>query len=372
MTKQNTQKSVRHEMLDITHATASYEGWMRDCTAVISSDIQSKHQQMRESPFLFLRGTFYRWAQVWPSVCADLRGAPKVLAVGDLHVNSFGTWRDAEGRLCWGVDDFDESYPLPFSNDLVRLATSLKIVDDSGALTSKFKAGCEIILEAYRETLKRGGRPIVLAEHESSLEKLGIAAIKPPQDFWSKLLDRPAVNRGVPNDARMALEKMMPAKLAGKIVRREAGMGSLGQQRFVAIAQWNGGCIAREAKAMVPSACVWLSATPGRHQSFYEKTMQSAVRSHDPFQTIVGRWLIRRLSPDSNPVEIEDLPKERDESTLLRAMGCETANVHLGTKGSGKAILRNLDGKKASWLRSSAKEMSKAVEWEWKKYAKSG
>jgi hypothetical protein len=100
-------------------------------------------------------------------------------------------------------------------------------------------------------------------------------------------------------------------------------------------------------------------------------TKPEAMRSHDPFQTIVGRWLIRRLSPDSNPVEIEDLPKERDESTLLRAMGCETANVHLGTKDSVKAILRNLDGKKASWLRSSAKEMSKAVEWEWK-YAKSG
>jgi hypothetical protein len=304
--------------MNIIEATTSYEHWMRSCTPIVEPHLRSKHAQMKDDLFCFFRGSFYRWAQLFPELCPDLRSDPEIVAVGDLHVSSFGTWRDSEGRLCWGVDDFDESYPLPFSNDLVRLATSLKIVDDSGALTSKFKAGCEIILEAYRETLKRGGRPIVLAEHESSLEKLGIAAIKPPQDFWSKLLDRPAVNRGVPNDARMALEKMMPAKLAGKIVRREAGMGSRGQQRFVAIAQWNGGCIAREAKAMVPSACVWLSATPGRHQSFYEKTMQSAVRSHDPFQTIVGRWLIRRLSPDSNPVEIEDLPKERDESTGLR------------------------------------------------------
>src|ERR1039458_5738131 len=41
---------------------------------------------------------------------ALLRDAPKVLAVGDLHVGSFGTWRDTEGRLSWGVDDFDESY----------------------------------------------------------------------------------------------------------------------------------------------------------------------------------------------------------------------------------------------------------------------
>jgi uncharacterized protein (DUF2252 family) len=34
---------------------------------------------------------------------------------------------DIEGRLCWGVDDFDESYPLPYTKDLVRLATSAKI-----------------------------------------------------------------------------------------------------------------------------------------------------------------------------------------------------------------------------------------------------
>src|ERR1019366_10507375 len=198
------------------------------------------------------RGSFYRWVQLFPELCPDLLQDSKVLAVGDLHVSSFGTWRDSEGRMSWGVDDFDESYPLPFTHDLVRLAVSLKIVNDSGALTSKFKQGCDIILEGYRETLKQGGRPFVLAEHEASLEKLGIAAIKPPKHFWSKLLDRPAVRRGLPDDARTALERMMPApKLDYKIVQREAGMGSLGQQRFVAIAEWNGGCVAREAKAMV-------------------------------------------------------------------------------------------------------------------------
>src|SRR5579862_1064511 len=244
--------------MNIVEATTSYERWMRSCTTLVEPHLQSKHAQMKDALFSFFRGSFYRWAQLFPELCPDLRSDPKVVGVGDLHVSSFGTWRDSEGRLCWGVDDFDESYPLPFSNDLVRLATSLKIVDDSGALTLKFKGGCDILLDSYRDTLKRGGRPIVLAEHESSMEKLGIAAIKPPKDFWSKLLDRPAVNRVVPSDARRALAKMMPAKLEGKIVRREAGMGSLGQRRFVAVAEWNGGCVAREAKAMVPSAYVWL------------------------------------------------------------------------------------------------------------------
>ena len=28
--------------------------------------------------------------------------APQVLSVGDLHLENFGTWRDADGRLVWG------------------------------------------------------------------------------------------------------------------------------------------------------------------------------------------------------------------------------------------------------------------------------
>jgi uncharacterized protein (DUF2252 family) len=112
---------------DIKKATATYEQWMRECTPTVESDLRTKHSEMRKSVFSFLRGTFYSWAQLWPTVCTevctDLCAAPKVLAVGDLLVNSFGTWRDSEGRLCWGIDDFDESFPLPYTNDLVRLAT---------------------------------------------------------------------------------------------------------------------------------------------------------------------------------------------------------------------------------------------------------
>ena len=39
--------------------------------------------------FPFFRATFYRWAQLYPEVCADCADAPEVLAVGDLHVENF-------------------------------------------------------------------------------------------------------------------------------------------------------------------------------------------------------------------------------------------------------------------------------------------
>jgi hypothetical protein len=173
---------------------------------VVETHLRLKHKQMRKSLFLFFRGTFYRWAQLWPEVCANLRDAPKVLAVGDLHVGSFGTWRDTEGRLSWGIDDFDESYPLPYTNDLVRLAASVKIVIDSEHLTIRFKEGCSAILEGYQKALKAGGCPFVLAELAKNLERQGVEAFEPPDGFWEKLDHLPVVNHGLPRDAKKVLQ----------------------------------------------------------------------------------------------------------------------------------------------------------------------
>jgi uncharacterized protein (DUF2252 family) len=64
---------------------------------------------MAQAPFSFLRAAFYRWLQVFPETCPDLAEAPVLLAVGDLHIENFGTWRDVDGRLVWGVNDFDEA-----------------------------------------------------------------------------------------------------------------------------------------------------------------------------------------------------------------------------------------------------------------------
>jgi hypothetical protein len=85
--------------VDIVEVTRHYERWLAQRMRLVNSDLKLKHQRMAENPFSFLRATFYRRAQGWPEVCADLAAAPTVLGVGDLHVESFGTWRDVEGRL---------------------------------------------------------------------------------------------------------------------------------------------------------------------------------------------------------------------------------------------------------------------------------
>src|ERR1700722_19573133 len=102
--------------MNIVKATTSFEGWLRGKIPVVEADLKDKHGLMAEGEFRFFRGTFYRWAQLWPKHCKEMANAPSVLAVGDLHVNSFGTWRDRVGRLVWGVDDFDQAYFLPYTN----------------------------------------------------------------------------------------------------------------------------------------------------------------------------------------------------------------------------------------------------------------
>jgi hypothetical protein len=120
---------------------------------------------------------------------------------------------------------------------------------------------------------------------------------------------------------------------------------------------------------LLPSACLWLTEHIEEGQRYYKQAIESAVRSHDPFQIVGGRWLTRRLSPDSNPIEIADVPKGRDEEKLLCAMGSEAANVHLGSKRQVAKILKDLQKHKAGWLRDAARSMAKATVDDWKKYA---
>ena len=102
-------------------ATEHYRMWLSTKITLTNEEWEKREERVAKStPFEYLRATFYRWSQWWPTVCEGLNNAPLVLGVGDLHVENFGTWRDAEGRLVWGVNDFDECYCLPYTNDLGR------------------------------------------------------------------------------------------------------------------------------------------------------------------------------------------------------------------------------------------------------------
>jgi uncharacterized protein DUF2252 len=348
--------------MDIRTSTLAYEKWLASQTTIVGSDLIRKHQRMGESAFVFLRGTFYRWIEQWLTVCARLADAPPLPAVGDLHIENFGTWRDAEGRLIWGVNDLDEAAVLPYTNDLVRLATSAVLAAREGHLDLRLGEICDAILDGYATSLNRSGEPIVLAERRRWLRDVALNDLRDPKKFWTRMKALPAVQgRGaagaVPHDALRAL---LPRGVTYSVRRRIAGVGSLGRQRFVALAEWEGGFIAREAKALVPSAADRGAARVAR------QLIETAVRADDPFWTIHQSWIVRRLAPDCSRIEVEDLPKKRDEWKLLRAMGWETANLHLATPRAIPPIARDLRGRRPRWLERAAADMMESTIADWR------
>lgn len=352
--------------MGIRNATRLYERWLARHLELVRADIKRKHAMMAAGVFPFFRATFYRWMELWPEACRELANAPVVLAVGDLHVENFGTWRDREGRLIWGVNDFDEAYPLAWTNDLVRLATSAHLAVQTEHLSLGRREACDSILSGYREGLATQGRPFVLAEEHGWLRSILLSKLRDPVRFWKKLAALETWPRAIPRDARNALLHLLPEpKLKSRIVHRVAGLGSLGRQRFVALSDWRGGQIAREAKALAPSACCLTAARTGQPPIYYRAIIDNAVRVPDPFVDARDKWLVRRLAPDCTRVELADLPEGHDESALLHAMGFETANVHLGSKNTRIAILRDIDKRPKDWLHKAVKRMARLVMEEW-------
>jgi uncharacterized protein (DUF2252 family) len=142
-----------------------------------------------------------------------------------------------------------------FTNDLVRLVVSAKLAVSADHLTIKPKDACDAILTGYREGLKAEGRPIVLDEHHRWLLDITTSKFRDPVRFWRTMQTLPLVKGSISASTRAALDHLLPEpKLSYSLRRRVSGIGSLGRPRYVALAEWHGGKIAREAKALVPSA----------------------------------------------------------------------------------------------------------------------
>ncbi len=173
--------------MNIFRATADFEHWLAGQLPIIRQDLALKHQHMAEAAFPFFRATFYRWLQLWPELCGHLAKAPAVLGVGDLHIENFGTWRDEEGRLIWGVNDLDEAWPAPYTLDLVRLTTSVYVAVEEEHLNLAKRVAAEAVEEGYRDALAAGGKAFILAEDHRWLRLLALGKLRDPVQFWNKL-----------------------------------------------------------------------------------------------------------------------------------------------------------------------------------------
>ena len=354
--------------MNIFKATADFERWLGGQLPIIRQDLALKHQHMAEAAFPFFRATFYRWLQLWPEVCASLVKAPAVLGVGDLHIENFGTWRDEEGRLIWGVNDLDEAWPAPYALDLVRLTTSVYVAIQAEHLCIAKRAASEAIEEGYRDALAAGGKAFILAEDHRWLRLLALGKLRDPVQFWDKLEHLPPYTGKPPGDVRRLLESSLPSVREGYLLKRRiAGLGSLGHPRILALSRWRGAFIAREAKAIRPSAWVWAKKAPST-KIYCDKLIQLSIRVPDPCVCFHGRWVVRRLAPDCSRIELASLSEDRDEARLLYSMGWETANMHFATPQAMAKVKHDLAARRGRWLHKSAKAMLVATLKDWEKW----
>jgi Uncharacterized protein conserved in bacteria (DUF2252) len=304
----------------------SYEEW---CDRAIPSDPaarREKHTRMAASAFAFLRGSYPVWLDRFATDAAH--DAPPVpLGVGDLHVENFGTWLAPAGEA-FGVNDYDETGPAPFTNDLVRLATSAILAVRAGHLRLDPKDVAQHLWAGYGAS--RGGAAGVALGDESVPGVAAVAAMwraahPDTRQFWKRIDALPEAPAG---------ESPEPAPGFVQRTRRirTAGLGSRDHLRLVLEGEIDGERAAFERKPLAPTAARYLAgAEPKLDPRPYASVLERQHERSPSLQAVVrveGETIVRRLDPHRGRIEIVDLPDRRDERALLWMMGYCTAAHH--------------------------------------------
>jgi hypothetical protein len=341
---------------------AAYEAWLAKQCKVVKKDIKFKHAKMKTSAFIFLRATYFRWAKQIGKLCPDLMDAPRVLCVGDLHLENFGTWRDADGRLVWGVNDFDEAAVMPYLLDLVRLAASIRLAPE---LRVSDRAAAGALLRGYRAGL-REPQPALLDEGETWLRPYAATTEKKSKKFWKKVAKLSKATP--PRKVAKGLAASLPKDTENiRFCSRVAGGGSLGRPRYVAVAFWRGGQILREAKALVPSAWTWANGGKSK-ASHFRRVANGKFRAPDPFLVVHGKFIFRRLAADSRKIELADIDGSEIKIGILEAMGFDLASIHAAGSPGADALAADLRKRPRGWLAAAAKTTAAAVKRDFKEW----
>jgi hypothetical protein len=237
---------------------------------------------------------------------------------------------------------------MPYPLDLVRLATSAALARPSRRYRNHDTCGS--ILEGYRRGVQNP-RPFVLDEEHASLRSLLIVDERERAKFWAKVKAAKKSPKNPDKCYRRAIAAAMPERglEIQKFYRRQAGTGSLGRPRWVGVADWHSGLVLREAKALVPSGWVRAQGLKSRRLHVQE-IAEGRYRAPDPWYSADDELVVRRLSPNTRKIEVAEEPEELLNPRMLRAMGYELANIHLGTGDYRRAIERDLEKRREGWL----------------------
>jgi hypothetical protein len=339
---------VSRSRVDVVALTSQYEEWLAAQIPVVGPDLARKHELMAASTLRFLRATYYLWLVRMEELLPELMRAPAVPAVGDIHAENFGTWRDRDGRRRWGVNDFDELAPASFAIDLVRLATSVALIGDQ-PLTPR-----QLARTILRHWHTAADQPAVrLSSGAADPVRTLLPDADPDAHFYPALAATvPAT--GVPDPVAAAVRATGPDGWRPTWHVRTAGVGSLGHPRMVAVGPGpDGRWLAREAKLLGPPTAAWLGRPVD--DGLYPR-VTAVLRGPSPGDRLDG-WQVRRLAPDVLRVAVGG-QSERGMRRVLALMARAVGGVHAVDPKALVAARKASEKLGRNWLEEAVEVMA--------------
>ncbi|MFD5752618.1 DUF2252 domain-containing protein [Streptomyces sp. NPDC127033] len=344
-----------------------------------------KFRKMAASAFAFYRGTaclFYNdLAREGTGAGADGpfldERTGRVWIHGDLHAENFGTYMDANGRLIFNVNDFDEAYIGPFTWDLKRFAASLALIGYQKALSdAQITELVEIYAGAYRErvhALATGAKndevpPFTLDTAQGPL----LTALRSARSLTRfSLLDsmteiREYERRFAPGDGSIELDaatryKILAAfdgyletlpessltrpdsyRVKDVVGRRGIGIGSAGLPSYNILLEGNSDALENDVVIYLKQAqtpAVSRHITDGAVRGYFQHEGHRTVISQRALQAHADPWLgwteldgagqlVAEVSPYAVDLDWSDLDDPEEIAAVVADLGRATATMH--------------------------------------------
>ncbi|MDT0346196.1 DUF2252 domain-containing protein [Streptomyces litchfieldiae] len=346
-----------------------------------------KFRKMAASAFAFYRGTaclFYRDLESDGSEGDYLdERTSRVWIHGDLHAENFGTYMDANGRLIFNVNDFDEAYVGPFTWDLKRFAASVALIGYTKALSDDMISGLvRTYATAYREriralaggakdddvppfTLDTAGGPLLGALREARTRtRFGLLDSMTEVRDWERRfapgggaieLD-PVTREKVLAGFHAYLDTLPESSLARPdsyrvkdvVGRRGIGIGSAGLPSFNILLEGSSDALENDVviylkQAQIPA--VSRHITEERVRSYFRHEGHRTVISQRALQAHADQWLgwteldgvgqlVAEVSPYAVDFDWSDIDDPAEIDAVVGDLGRATATMHAAADDS--------------------------------------
>ncbi|MFI8004403.1 DUF2252 domain-containing protein [Streptomyces sp. NPDC086010] len=340
-----------------------------------------KFRKMAGSAFAFYRGSA---GLFYSDLDREQRGGPyldertsRVWIHGDLHAENFGTYMDANGRLVFNVNDFDEAYVGPFTWDLKRFAASVALIGYAKALgDDQISELVRVFAAAYRErihalatgakndevppfTLDTADGPLLGALRVArSLTRFGLLdSMTEIRDFERRFgagggaIDLDAATRYKVLAAFDGYLETLPEssltrpdsyRVKDVVGRRGIGIGSAGLPSYNILLEGNSDALENDVVIYVKQAqtpAVSRHVTDASVREYFQHEGHRTVISQRALQAHADPWLgwteldgagqlVAEVSPYAVDLDWSDIDEPEEIAAVVADLGRATATMH--------------------------------------------